>query len=109
MQKDIDKNEVYVVRGDDHPSLYTNEATVNGFNFIGSEFELIGASLNIKARYRQKDQACKIINIEDGNMLVHFDEPQRAVTLGQSACFYLEDRCLGQGTIVSIGKTLDQM
>ena len=108
-KKDIDQNEVYVVRGDDHPSLYTNEATVNGFNFIGSEFDLIGASLNIKVRYRQKDQACKIKSIEDGNMHVQFNEPQRAVTLGQSACFYLEDRCLGQGTIVSIGKTLDQV
>ena len=79
------------------------------YNSIGRDFGLIGASLNIKVRYRQKDQACKIKSIEDGNMLVQFTEPQRAVTLGQSACFYLEDRCLGQGTIVSIGKTLDQL
>ena len=34
VKKDIDQNEVYVVRGDDHPSLYTNEAMVNGFKFI---------------------------------------------------------------------------
>ena len=36
---------------------------------------------------------------EDDKIRVVFDEPQRAITTGQSAVFYLEDYVLGGGKI----------
>jgi tRNA-specific 2-thiouridylase len=37
---------------------------------------------------------------DDGRAVVTFDEPQRAVTTGQSVAFYDGDLLLGGGTIV---------
>ena len=36
---------------------------------------------------------------EDGSVLLHFDEPQRAVTPGQAAVWYANDEVLGGGII----------
>ncbi|MEX7476329.1 aminomethyltransferase beta-barrel domain-containing protein, partial [Acinetobacter baumannii] len=54
-----------------------------------------------KTRYRQPDQACTVFideNSEHG-VRVEFDEPQRAVTPGQSVVFYSDEVCLGGGVI----------
>ena len=39
-------------------------------------------------RYRQPDQACTVTVLADGGCAVETDDPQRAVTPGQSAVFY---------------------
>lgn len=52
-----------------------------------------------KIRYRQTDQPCRIAARADGSLSVSFDEPQRAITPGQYACFYDGDVCLGGGVI----------
>lgn len=53
----------------------------------------------MKTRYRQQDVACEIQPIDDETIKVVFDEPQIAVTPGQSAVFYLDEVCLGGGII----------
>jgi tRNA-specific 2-thiouridylase len=57
-----------------------------------------------KSRYRQPDQACRVFatNADGSEVRVIFDEPQRAVTPGQSAVFYIDEVCLGGGVIESI-------
>jgi len=49
-------------------------------------------------RYRQPDQACTVYPETEGCRVV-FEEPQRAVTPGQSVVLYQDERCLGGGVI----------
>ena len=51
-----------------------------------------------KTRYSSKESKAKIIQ-EGENIKVIFDEPQRAITPGQSAVFYVDDIVLGGGKI----------
>ena len=53
----------------------------------------------VKTRYRQQDIPCTIIPVDDETIKVIFDEPQIAVTPGQSAVFYNGEICLGGGII----------
>jgi tRNA-specific 2-thiouridylase len=58
--------------------------------------------LSAKTRYRQADVACRLGASEDGFAL-DFEQPQWAVTPGQSAVLYQGDVCLGGGIIRDAG------
>lgn len=53
-----------------------------------------------KIRYAAKEAKATIYPIEDGKLKVVFDEPQRAITPGQSIVFYIDDVVLGGGKII---------
>lgn len=53
-----------------------------------------------KIRYRQDDQACRVSAAADGTLLVEFQQPQRAIAVGQYVAFYAGDEMLGGGRIV---------
>ncbi|MCH8536746.1 MAG: tRNA 2-thiouridine(34) synthase MnmA, partial [Alkalimonas sp.] len=53
----------------------------------------------VKTRYRQHDIPCRITPKANGELQVDFASPQKAVTPGQSAVFYLNEQCLGGGII----------
>ena len=54
--------------------------------------------VTVKTRYSSKEAKAKIIQEEDIIKVV-FEEPQRAITPGQSAVFYIGDIVLGGGKI----------
>jgi len=59
----------------------------------------VGTKLMAQVRYRQQKQACTVSKIIDDKVIVKFDKPQRAVTLGQSLVLYDGVYCLGGGFI----------
>jgi tRNA-specific 2-thiouridylase len=64
------------------------------------EIPATGLRCTAKTRYRQSDQACTIFyDSKHEGVRVEFDQPQRAVTPGQSVVFYINDNCLGGGVI----------
>ena len=65
----------------------------------GAELNAGGIRVGAKYRYRQKDQAATLTRDEDGQMLLTFDEPQRAIAPGQAVVVYRGDIVLGGGTV----------
>jgi tRNA-uridine 2-sulfurtransferase len=54
-----------------------------------------------KIRYRQQPIECSVTLLGDGVGEIHFKEPQKSVTPGQSVVFYRDDELLGGGRITS--------
>jgi len=96
--KDVARNVVFVERGADHPALFVGETEARDLCWVGNAPQVPFRCMS-KVRYRQTDQACTIVSMENGRAKVVFDTPQRAVTPGQSIVFYTDDVCLGGGII----------
>jgi tRNA-specific 2-thiouridylase len=55
-----------------------------------------------KVRYRQSEQWALAQPVENGRVLLRFEEPQRAITVGQAVVLYQGDIVLGGGTICQV-------
>ncbi|ACE85312.1 tRNA 2-thiouridine(34) synthase MnmA [Cellvibrio japonicus] len=100
-QKDLGRNVLIVVQGTDHPLLYTNHLLAQQTHWINGSAPASEFRCMAKTRYRQPDQACRVQVLDNGRLDVFFDEPQRAVTPGQSLVLYDGDTCLGGAVIES--------
>ena len=97
-EKNLTDNTLTVVQGGQHPLLFSNTLIASKAHWINSA-PPDNFSCHAKTRYRQPDQACKIQFLDSGRLVVHFAEPQRAVTPGQSVVFYSGQECLGGAVI----------
>lgn len=108
LHKDLDNNRLIVGQGHDHPMLQSTELTAYKLDWVvdapAQLFTAQGYRCTAKTRYRQPDQACTVFALDEtgDTIKVVFDEPQRAVTPGQSCVFYDGDICLGGGVIQTI-------
>lgn len=78
--------------------LYKKEITVKDINLLLVDEIQDWEEVTVKTRYSSKEASAKIKQ-EENNIRVIFDEPQRAITPGQSAVFYVGDIVLGGGKI----------
>lgn len=106
IDKDLEKNILYVGQGYHHPGLYSEGLVAINVSWVSNEARTEPFRCTAKFRYRQPDQAVMVYPLEDGKVRVEFEEPQRAVTPGQAAVFYDGDICLGGGTIDEVIKKL---
>lgn len=101
--KDMERNHLLVAQGEDHPMLYSSRSIGGGVTWIGDAPIQDGETMvcTAKFRYRQPDQAVEV-SLQGDKMLIHSLTPQRAVTPGQSAVLYDEERCLGGAVVESV-------
>ena len=96
VEKRLDTNEVVIGESED---LFTSELFADRINL--SAIDNIDTPLRIKARvrYNQREQDATA-TIENGLLHVVFDEPQRAISKGQSVVLYEGDTVIGGGRII---------
>jgi tRNA-specific 2-thiouridylase len=97
--KQMESNTLIVVQGNQHPLLYSNGLGMGHIDWINAGHPALPLQCKAKTRYRQADQDCVVSRTASGEFRADFAEPQRAVTPGQQAVFYVGDRCLGGGVI----------
>ena len=99
VEKDLVNNELIVAQGHDHSALLSTGLIAQQLHWVDRQPIREPLRCTVKTRYRQTDVPCMIEPIDDESIKVIFDEPQIAVTPGQSAVFYLDKVCLGGGII----------
>lgn len=99
VEKDLVNNELIVAQGHDHSALLSTGLIAQQLHWVDHQRIREPLRCTVKTRYRQTDVPCTIEPIDDESIKVIFDEPQIAVTPGQSAVFYLDEVCLGGGII----------
>ena len=99
VDKNIERNVLIVGQGANHPRLYSIGLLANQLHWVDRKGPKQTIKCSVKTRYRQQDIPCQITPNIDGSLLVEFDEPQKAVTPGQSAVFYQNKICVGGGII----------
>jgi len=99
-RKDLATNTLYVVQGHDHPWLLYGALIADDQSWCAPQAPMPGRYA-AKTRYRQSDAPCELSYNDKGELVLAFDDPQWAVTPGQSAVLYDGDVCMGGGVIAS--------
>ncbi len=98
--KQAARNALIVVQDQNHPLLMSDRFEVEQVHWLQGAAEQAEAfDCCVKTRYRQGDLACSVSRLNGGRWQVDLRDSARAVTPGQYAVFYREDRCLGGGII----------
>lgn len=94
--KDVRNNRVILCPNE---GLFSDSLTADRVNWIA--FDALEGPMRFEAkiRYGAKKTACTVTPLEEGRISVIFDEPQRAISPGQSVVFYDGDLLLGGGII----------
>ena len=90
------KNELIV---GEEKELYKTELEVKDINLLLFDKIEDWLEVEVKTRYSAKQAKAKIIQ-QGNNIKVKFKDPQRAITPGQSAVFYIDDIVVGGGKIM---------
>jgi tRNA-specific 2-thiouridylase len=97
-RKDPARNALIVVQQHDHPLLCQHRVFTDTAHWLieptPDTFEA-----QVKLRYRQADQACRVSARPEGRLQIDCEQSQRAVTPGQFAVLYQGTRCLGGAVI----------
>jgi len=98
--KNLKDNVLYVALGEDNDYLLSDSCLVEMVNFNCDERP---NKCTAKFRYRASDYPVTIEYLDDGNLLVRYDNI-KSVTPGQACVFYDQEKCLGGGIIKEVRK-----
>lgn len=100
---DTSSNIVYAGQGEDHPGLYRPALKMENSSINWIRTDLIPAEnemINFMCRIRYRQPLEKMTLIRKGNWTyILFDQPQKSITPGQFAAWYLNDELVGSGVI----------
>jgi tRNA-uridine 2-sulfurtransferase len=99
----IDREKNRVVVGDDD-ALRSDLCEVESVNWISIARPDAPVRASVKIRHKHAPASATVEAIGENRARVTFDQPQRAITSGQGAIFYDNDRVLGGGWIGDSGR-----
>ena len=88
---DLDREKNEVIVGEEN-EIYKSEVYVNDINLLLIDEVKEELEVEVKTRYSAKSAKAKIIQEKD-KIKIKFQTPQRAITRGQSAVFYIRRHC----------------
>lgn len=91
------RNQVVLCRDAD---LFQRTVIAEAVNLIGVSSLEAPLRVTAKIRYRHQEQPAEAVVLPSGHLQVTFDEPQRAITRGQSVVLYQGNEVLGGGIIL---------
>lgn len=94
---DLAKNKVIV---GENKNVFAKELIAHDMNWITLDRLCDPLRVKAKIRYGAKEEMATVVPIHEDVVRVVFDEPQRAITPGQSVVFYDGDHVVGGGVIV---------
>ncbi len=100
---DVEENIIYTGQGENHPGLRKKALFINEdeIHWIREDLALKPDETMealVRIRYRQPLQKATLFKAESG-LYIEFEAPQKAITEGQFAAWYLEDELVGSGVI----------
>lgn len=103
--KDLEKNHLIIgYEGLETEGLYTLGATVSGITNLRQSLE---KRCFVQPRYRAPAVKASCVHLDPHTVKIEFDEPVRALALGQICAFYAEDdiTLLGGGFVIQTEKS----
>ncbi|MBW7871777.1 MAG: tRNA 2-thiouridine(34) synthase MnmA [Flavobacteriia bacterium] len=103
LDTDVVENIIYTGQGEDHPGLLKKALFIDEdeIHWVREDMKLnSGESLEamVRIRYRQPLQKAVLYKADSG-LYIEFDQPQKAITEGQFAAWYLGEELVGSGVI----------
>lgn len=96
---DMEHNRVILGKNED---LFSRRLTAKDINLISVPEIAAPMRLKAKVRYRQKEQWAVVTQTGPDALQIEFEEPQRAITMGQAVVLYDGDTVVGGGTIDAV-------
>lgn len=90
------KNEVIVGTKNE---IYKKEAMVGNINILIDNINIEDINVKVKTRYSKSESGARLKKMDNNKIKVIFKDPEKAITPGQSAVFYLGDTVLGGGIL----------
>jgi len=100
--KEIRSNDNLLVVTDEKESLLRSEFKIEKINWMALDNPASEFTADVKIRYLHPPSRARVIPADGDSARIVFDDPQRAITPGQSAVMYDGDRVLGGGFIDQI-------
>ena len=108
VDKDLARNELIVAQGASHPRLFSNGLIADQQHWVNRAPLEKPIRCTVKTRYRQQDIPATATPCGNNKAKVIFDDPEVAVTPGQSVVFYQQEVCLGGAIIDELIRSPEQ-
>jgi tRNA-specific 2-thiouridylase len=79
--------------------LYSKSLIAKNINLIADDVLDVPIRAQVKIRYSDPGHMATVFQTDEDTLCVEFDQPQRAITKGQSAVIYDGDTVVGGGVI----------